>query len=268
MKVAYIGIDILYPVLSSLYDSGCEIIKIFTCKTDNVTEFNTQTIAFAKEHDIPIQIERITQDDLFDLLANGCRFVLVGGYYHIIPVIEELPIVNTHPSLLPIGRGSWPMPLTILKGLSESGVTMHRMVKELDSGDILLQEKIPVYPEDDLVALTERQWSVIPSMVKRLAEDFDDLWDNATPQDSSKAEYWDTPTPEDYTIRSDMSFAQADLILRAFKSYECFYISTEDNSKFELIDGIAYKSEDAHSRPPEALKLQDGYILCERMRRL
>ncbi len=65
-----------------------------------------------------------------------------------------------------------------------------------------------------------------------------------------------------------MSFAQADLILRAFKSYECFYISTEDNSKFELIDGIAYKSEDAHSRPPEALKLQDGYILCERMRRL
>ena len=115
MKAACVGIDILYPVLISLYETECEIVKVFTCKTDNITEFNTKTVSFAKEHNIPIQMERITQDDLYDLVAMGCNFVLVGGYYHVIPVIEELRIVNTHPAYLPIGRGAWPMPLTIIK---------------------------------------------------------------------------------------------------------------------------------------------------------
>ena len=91
MKAAYIGIDILYPALTSLYDTGCEILKIFTCKTDNVTEFNTQTTAFAGEHSIPLQTDRIKREDLYKLHEMGCDFVLVGGYYHIIPVIEEMP---------------------------------------------------------------------------------------------------------------------------------------------------------------------------------
>ena len=140
MKVACVSIDILHPVLTSLYDCGCEIMKVFTCKTDNITEFNTKTVAFAKEHDIPLQMDRITKDDLYDLVALGCDFVLVGGYYYVIPVIDELRIVNTHPAYLPIGRGAWPMPLTILKGLTESGITMHRMTKGLDEGEIITTE--------------------------------------------------------------------------------------------------------------------------------
>ena len=268
MKVACVSIDILHPVLTSLYDCGCEIMKVFTCKTDNITEFNTKTVAFAKEHDIPLQMDRITKDDLYDLVAEGCDFVLVGGYYYVIPVIEELRIVNTHPAYLPIGRGAWPMPLTILKGLTESGMTMHRMTKGLDEGDIILREKVPVYPGDDLQKLTKRQNDLIPSMVKRLVEDFDELWDNAVPQDNTIAEYWDMPKEDQYTVTSDMNFDSADLILRAFKGYECFYIDNQSGDRFEIIDGVACKSEDEAQYPSDSLKIKDGYILCERMRKL
>ena len=267
MKVAYVGIDILYPVLTSLYDCGAQIVKIFTCKTDNYTEFNTRTIEFANDHNIPVAIKKITKEDLYELVKMGCDFMLVGGYYHVIPVIPEFKIVNTHPSLLPLGRGVWPMPLTILKGLTESGVTMHQMEKTLDTGKILIQKKCPVYPEkDDLKTLTERQWCLIPEMVKELVSSFEKLWENATPQGTG--EYWKMPTPEQYTVTSDMSFDKADLILRAFKGYECIYINEKTKKKFELIDGVAYKSEDTLHIPPPSLKLKDGYIICERMRRV
>ena len=268
MKVAYIGIDILYPVLTSLYDTGCEIIKIFTCKTDNVTEFNTKTCSFARQHDIPLQMERITREDLKQLADLGCKFVLVGGYYYIIPVIDELPIVNTHPAYLPIGRGAWPMPLTILKGLTESGVTMHRMVPALDEGDIILREKITVYPDkDDLLSLTKRQWSLIPDMVKRLVMDYDNLWKNAYPQEAN-AEYWEMPTQEDYTVRSDMSFEKADLILRAFMGYEVIYESIKDNLRFEFIEARAHKGTPEEDRKTQTWPIQDGYITYERIRNL
>lgn len=268
MKVAYVGIDILYPVLTSLYDTGCEIIKIVTCKTDNYTEFNTKTIEFAKEHNIPYEIKKLTTDDLYELVNMGCRFVLFGGYYHKVPVIPELKIVNTHPALLPFGRGAWPMPLTILKGLDESGVTMHQMEKELDTGKILLQEKCPVYPDkDDLISLTKRQWSLIPDMVNRLVSDFDNLWDNAYPQEG-KAEYWEMPAKEDFTVTSDSSFDRADLILRAFRSYEVFYIDKKTGKEFEMIDAVAFREGDAQNMPEGTLKIKDGYIVCERIRKI
>ena len=267
MKVAYVGIDILYPALTSLYDCGAEIVRIFTCKTDNYTEFNTKTIEFANEHNIPVVVKKITKEDLYELVKTGCEFMLVGGYYHIIPIISSLKIVNIHPSLLPVGRGAWPVPLSILKGVSESGITMHQMEKRLDSGKILLQKKCPVYPDkDDLITLTERQWCLIPEMVKELVSDFDNLWENAFPQ--GEGEYWKMPTKEQYTVTSDMSFNEADLILRAFKGYECIYINAKTKKKFELIDGVAYKSEGANQNPPTSLKIKDGYIVCERMRRI
>ena len=266
MKVAYVGIDILYPVLTSLYDTDAEIIKVYTCETDNITEFNTQTIAFAKAHNIPLQTKRITADDLRELVSLGCKFVLFGGYYYRIPVIDELPIVNTHPALLPFGRGAWPMPLTILKGLTESGVTMHRMVMALDEGDIILQEKIPVYPEtDDLIILTKRQWSVIPEMVKKLVSDFDNLWENAYPQEGN-AEYWPMPLEKDYTVTSDMSFPQADLILRSFYSYECIYEDKNEGTRLEFIEAKAHKGTPSDQQTEKIWPIKDGYITCERIR--
>ena len=267
MKVAYVGIDILFPALTNLYETGVEIVKVITCETDNYTEFNTQTIQFANDHGIPVVVKMITKQDLYELVEKGCEFVLVGGYCHRIPVIPELKIVNIHPALLPLGRGAWPMPLTILKGLNESGVTMHQMEETLDTGKILIQKKCPVYPnEDDLKTLSERQLSLIPNMVKELVSNFDELWENAQPQ--GEGEYWKMPSVEQCTVTSDMPFEEVDLILRAFKGYECFYINMKNNEKYEIIDGVAFKYEKNINIHPTNLKLKDGYIICERIKRV
>ena len=53
---------------------------------------------------------------------------------------EKLPMVNIHPALPPKGRGAWPMPVTLLEGLRESGITIHKMTDGFDEGDILPQK--------------------------------------------------------------------------------------------------------------------------------
>lgn len=234
IKAAYVGIDLLYPALPALAEAGCEILRVFTCETDNVTEFNTDVCSFAREHGIPLQTRRMIQSDLDDLIDLGCGLVLCGGYYYRLPVRPELYMVNIHPALLPVGRGAWPMPVTLLRGLTQSGVTFHKITPALDEGEILLQECIPVAPDEDLQGLMKKQRALLPGMVKKLVRELPELWNTATPQDPSKAEYWPCPVQADWTVREDMAPADADRILRAFYGYEVLY-ERSDGERRELI---------------------------------
>ena len=83
MKIAYIGIDLLDAALKTLLQcENCEIIKIFTCPTDNKTEFNTEIIALAEAHHIPWTDQRIREADMEALKAAGCEGVIctASGY--------------------------------------------------------------------------------------------------------------------------------------------------------------------------------------------
>ncbi|MCD7956376.1 MAG: hypothetical protein LUG93_11635 [Lachnospiraceae bacterium] len=237
-RIAYIGIDLLYPALPALIEAGCEIMEVITCETDNVTEFNVQVCECAKKRGIPLFIGKISAERLSVLRERGCEAVVCGGYYYRIPVVEGLKMVNIHPSLLPVGRGAWPMPVTILKGLRESGVTVHRMTEGFDEGAILLQEEIPVSPKENLLTLTKKQKAVLPGMMRRLAEDFDTLYEQAKPQ--GDGEYWSCPSEEDYPLTPDTPFEEADRILRAFYGYECVYEA--DGVRYGLIEGVAGKN--------------------------
>lgn len=41
LKIAYLGIDLLEGALRAALEQGCRVLKVYTCRTDNVTEFNT-----------------------------------------------------------------------------------------------------------------------------------------------------------------------------------------------------------------------------------
>lgn len=68
----------------------------------------------------------------------------------------ELGIVNSHFSLLPKWRGADPITFSILKGDSETGVTLMLIVEKLDEGPILAQQAIPLTPEMTTPVLTDQ----------------------------------------------------------------------------------------------------------------
>lgn len=262
MKIAYIGIDLLYPALLSLHRAGCEIKKIFTCDTDNKTEFNRKIISFAQEHKIPYTLDKMEKKDVERLIEEGCELIVCGGYYHRLPIDEKIPMVNIHPSLLPVGRGGWPMPVIIKEGFSKSGVTLHKISENIDEGDILLQKEFYLTNKEDLKTYMEKVEALLPDMMEELKENLAHLYLNARPQ--GRGEYWSLPKEEDYTVRSDMSMEEADRILRAFYGYEVIYRGRAE--AFELVDAFvsSQKKRDAYFE----LSLRDGYIRARSVKRL
>ena len=261
MKIAYIGIDLFFEALCSLERCGCEIVEVFSCVTDNKTEFNVKIREFAEKRNIPCQMTRITKADIERLKEKGCKMAVCGGYYFKIPWDTDFTIVNIHPTLLPVGRGPWPMPQVILKGMKKSGVTVHKIAESFDSGDILLQREFEVLPDETLETYMKKAEELLPEMMETLVQSFDALWENAKPQEDSP--YWSAPLPEDFTVSCDMSAWNADKILRAFFGYECIYQG--ENETFEIIGGRAEMGE---SPDDECLPLKDGYIKTETKKRI
>ena len=70
--------------------------------------------------------------------------------------LPKLFPLNMHASLLPRYRGAAPVQRAIWDGLVETGVTVQKMAKKLDTGDVLLQKKAPILPDDTSTELLQR----------------------------------------------------------------------------------------------------------------
>lgn len=113
--------------------------------------------------DIPVlQPERgccgLACDELRAARPDVCVVVAFG---QIIPCDlptgpDALRFINVHYSLLPALRGAAPVQHAILQGLSETGVTIQELVQELDAGNIILQSRVAISPEDTSASLMDR----------------------------------------------------------------------------------------------------------------
>ena len=72
------------------------------------------------------------------------------------PLLDQLEMVNVHPSLLPRWRGAAPIERAIMAGDAETGVTIMRVAEGLDSGPIALQEAVAIEPGDGFESLAAR----------------------------------------------------------------------------------------------------------------
>jgi len=91
-------------------------------------------------------------------LDLGAAVVVAVAYGLLVPesVLAERLWLNVHPSLLPRWRGAAPVERALMAGDGETGVTIIKLVKELDAGPIAAQERFAIAPEDDAGAVYER----------------------------------------------------------------------------------------------------------------
>ena len=104
----------------------------------------------------PATLKKDTPDgDAFydELRARNIDLAVVTAYGRILPKrILALPrrgFVNVHASLLPRWRGAAPIQRAIEAGDEETGVCLMDMIYELDAGDVYLERRIPIAPDDD-----------------------------------------------------------------------------------------------------------------------
>ena len=256
MKIAYLGFDLFFECLQYLADTN-EIVKIFTCEVDGNYEKNELTYALAKEKNIPITPKRITASDIDSLEKAGCDLIISAGYYFKIPVSDNIKSINIHPSLLPEGRGPWPLPVIILKGINESGVTAHRIAENFDEGEIVLQKKISVCANENLETLTQKMKQCALMVVTELSQNIEFYWNTRTVQNGGS--YWKEPSVKDMSFTLKCDFEYVDKITRAFYGYKSFLKNDEETK--EIVYAVCVESKsDIPTLSKEVFELNKGYL--------
>ncbi|MEW6517743.1 MAG: methionyl-tRNA formyltransferase [candidate division FCPU426 bacterium] len=120
--------------------------------------------------------------------------LVVAAYGQILkaPLLTLAPLgaVNLHASLLPKYRGAAPIQWAIIRGETETGVTVQRMAERVDSGDILVQDKTAIHPDQTAADLFARLSALGgPLMAQALDLLAREGRRAGTPQDESQATF-------------------------------------------------------------------------------
>jgi len=116
----------------------------------------------ASERNIPVYQPENLKDPDFLKKINLLQpdLIVVVAFGRLLPgIMLNIPrifSINLHPSLLPKYRGPAPVPWTIIKGESQTGVTVQKMKEKVDEGEIILQRKISINPEDTCGILNKK----------------------------------------------------------------------------------------------------------------
>ena len=131
---------------------------------------------FALEHQLPIaQPEKLKSPEFFAQIQAWQPDIQIVVAFRMLPeLIWSFPpmgTLNVHGSLLPKYRGAAPINWAIINGEKETGVTTFRLQHAIDTGDILLQERIPISPDMTAGELHDTMMEVgAQTLVKTLHE--------------------------------------------------------------------------------------------------
>ena len=193
--------------INALLSAGYEITAIFT-HNDVATEnhFFGSVARLAAEHGIPVYAPDEANHPIWlDRIRTMAPEMIFSFYYRHLLSDEILQCAekgafNLHGSLLPKYRGRAPLNWALVNGETETGVTLHRMVKRADAGNILAQQKVAIEDQDNALTLhrklTQAAVQLLGDVLPRLREGEVSEW----PQDESQATRVDRRTAEDGRI--------------------------------------------------------------------
>lgn len=146
------------PPLRALLGEGFDVCGVVTRPDKPVGRERILTPPpiklIALEEELPVLQPQSARDADFAAQIAELRpdLSVVVAYGHILPrAMIELPVlgtVNIHGSLLPALRGAAPIQAAVREGLSETGVSIMRMVPALDAGPVILQARTPVADDE------------------------------------------------------------------------------------------------------------------------
>ena len=119
--------------------------------------------------------------------------IIVAAYGKILPKqILDIPkygAINIHASLLPKYRGAAPIQHALLNGEKETGITIMQLDEGLDTGDIILQEKLEIEPKDTSAILLDKLFAKGASLLLEAIKQIKNGTAKMIPQNDLKATY-------------------------------------------------------------------------------
>ncbi len=199
MRIVFMGTpSFAVASLEALVRAGHQVAGVFSQPDKPVGRHQnklqpTPVKECAQAHGIPVyQPEKLRDGTALALLRElDPELIVAAAYGRILPDdILALPpkgCINVHSSLLPKYRGSAPINWAILNGDRETGVTIQKMVRDLDAGDIILQRATPIGADENAAALYDRLALMGGELLTQAVAQIEAGIAACTPQDHAQA---------------------------------------------------------------------------------
>ena len=247
MRTVFLGTsDISVPSLEALIESEHEVCAVITQPDKAKGRGRKMAASPVKEtalrKNIPlIQPAKVGSEEVLEELRKISPdiFVLVS-FAQMIPEalcgIAPFGCINMHPSLLPKYRGAGPIRGPILNGDKEGGVTIMQIAPKMDSGDILLQERIPLDPKETLKTYEAKAAKAGAQLVLKALKGLEEGTIVFTPQNEKEATYLKKIDKSDGLIDFNRPAAEIERQIRACDPWP---------SAFTYLNGKMFKIWDA-----------------------
>ena len=185
MKIIFLGTpDFAVATLDAMVQHQLNVVAVVTAPDKPAGRgMKLQQSAvkkYAVEHQIPVlQPEKLKNEEFLQALKSYQADLQVVVAFRMLPeVVWNMPplgTINVHASLLPNYRGAAPINWAIINGEAASGVTTFKLKHEIDTGDILLQEKVVITETDNAGILHDK---LMTTGAQLLVKTIDELRNN------------------------------------------------------------------------------------------
>jgi methionyl-tRNA formyltransferase len=254
-RLAYLGTpDMAVPPLRALVAAGHDVALCVT-RPDRRRGRGAQTTPSPVKA-AATELGLTVTHDMDDLVAAGVELAVVVAYGRIIPVrlLEQIPMVNLHFSLLPRWRGAAPVERAILAGDRETGVCVMKVEEGLDTGPVYAVRTVPLDDDVTLEALRRQLVAVGSALVVEVLADGVAGLPDPEPQEG-EVTLADKITKEDLHLDWTAPAVQLRRVVRLGRAWTTFR-----GKRLNVLDAALGPSElDAGRHPPGSL---DGLVVA------
>jgi methionyl-tRNA formyltransferase len=180
--------------LKALVENGYNIVGVITSPDKPQGRGLKMGQSAVKEYAVSknlhvLQPEKLKDEAFINELKSLKADLQIVVAFRMLPeIVWNMPPMGTfnlHASLLPNYRGAAPINWSIINGETETGVTTFFLKHEIDTGDIILQEKTPILPEDNVGSLYEKLMKMGAETILETVKQIERGKVNQTPQTMS-----------------------------------------------------------------------------------
>lgn len=199
--------DVGHACLATLFAANANVVGVFTHEDDPREEIWFKSVAaLARVHGVPVYTPSgVTGPEWIERIRELAPDLVLSFYYrHMLPeailALPRLGAFNMHGSLLPKYRGRVPVNWAVLNGETETGATLHHMVRRADAGDIVDQEHVVIGPRETAREVFDKVTGAARAVLERQLHNLLRGTAPRQPQDESRATYFGGRKPDDGRI--------------------------------------------------------------------
>ncbi len=269
LRIVFLGTpEFAKASLEALVDAGFNIVGVITAPDKPAGRGMKLTQSAVKEYagskGLPVlQPEKLKNPEFLAELRNlKADLQLVVAFRMLPELVWNMPpmgTINLHASLLPDYRGAAPINWAIINGEKMTGLTTFKLQQQIDTGDILLQEKLEIGEAETAGELHDRMKDLGAKLLVQTVKELAERVVKPIPQDLSRTEPKHAPKIYTDTCRINWTANADDIfnLIRGLSPYPAAFTSLQ-NKMFKIYQ--AEKEVKDHNDIPGSQRVLDGKL--------